>query len=688
MPTPPPAPSGAGSARIRATRGALTVFLAALAVRAVYLFQIHGTPLTDLLLIDSDTYHRFAGLILSGRFHGEEVYSMNLLYPYFLAAVMKLTGGGNGPVLAAQAVLGSLTAALVFLLAGRVFGRIAAWTAGLAAAVYAPSVFYTGALLTPVLINLLSTAALLLLILYRDLRRARLLVPAGLALGLASLGRGNSLLLVPLSLWFFATVSGSRRRAVARWALFTAAALLLPAAMTVRNALVEGRFVPLSANYAAFYIGHNDRATGLYALPDFAATAAYEGEVTGAVKAVSAELGRPVTLAEASAVLFRKGVSWAVDHPGRELRLTARKFYYFWNRTESPTNLNFYFARDYSGLLRFLVLGFGTVAPLGLVGMYLSRRRWREHLILYLYGSVYLLTALLFYVSAEYRLPVLPVLLVFAASIPAALARDFRARRRPGVRLGGGRGPRPAGITGGEAAVAGLLLAGLLVFCNTRDRLMTLQSVKRVDYYNFGVLYKERGDDRAAEAMLRRSLDIDPRFPPAYEALAAIEATRGNDAEARRLAELGRSFARGGRESRPPAPMSGADRDRIAAERLYFDRRYAEALTAFESLRIRYQAEGNRAQAVSMTNNIGLCRYKLGDLGTAESVFRELIAEEPGYVRAYTNLGLVLEASGRPGDAASAYRQALAVEPGNRKARRALDRLAAGGGMADKPGSP
>ena len=44
-------------------------------------------------------------------------------------------------------------------------------------------------------------------------------------------------------------------------------------------------------------------------------------------------------------------------NPVGELRLAARKFYYFWNRTESPTNLSFDFAREFSGLLRAPISG-------------------------------------------------------------------------------------------------------------------------------------------------------------------------------------------------------------------------------------------------------------------------------------------------------------------------------------------
>ena len=117
----------------------------ALAVRLAYVLQIRGTPLTDVLLIDSATYQRFARLILASRFHGEEVYSMNPLYPYFVAGIQRLAGDGVVPVLLVQAALGALAAALIFELGRRLFDCSTAWIAGLVAALYAPYVFYAGA---------------------------------------------------------------------------------------------------------------------------------------------------------------------------------------------------------------------------------------------------------------------------------------------------------------------------------------------------------------------------------------------------------------------------------------------------------------------------------------------------------------------------------------------------------------
>jgi 4-amino-4-deoxy-L-arabinose transferase-like glycosyltransferase len=245
----------------------------ALAVRLAYVLQIRGTPLTDVLLIDSATYQRFARLILAGQFRGEEVYSMNPLYPYFVAGVQRFVGDSVMPVLLIQAVLGALAAALIFELGRRSFDRGTAWIAGVVAALYAPYVFYAGALLTPALIETLTLVSLVLLAAWRTSRRAGWLLGAGLSIGLAALGRGNGFLMVAFAPFFFRVECKSWRAALRPWAILAAPALLLAGLATARNVAVEGRMVPISANYAAFYLGHYPKATGLYAMPDFVESA-------------------------------------------------------------------------------------------------------------------------------------------------------------------------------------------------------------------------------------------------------------------------------------------------------------------------------------------------------------------------------------------------------------------------------
>lgn len=659
--------------------GPFAVFLLALALRIAYLLQIRHTPVADLLLIDSDTYHRFAGLILRGEFHGESVYSMNVLYPWFLAGIYRVFGESPDAVRWIQAGLGALNAAMVFVLTTRWFSRPAAWLAGLLAAIYPPSIFYAGALLTPVLIETFCLGVLLALAAWTARRPLRWLVVAGICLGFASLGRGNSILLVPLSLIFFRAAAGRWRHALRPWGAFAAAALSLLALASARNYVVERQFVPVSANYAAFYIGHHPRATGLYVMPEFVDTAAFEGEVLGTREAISRKVGSELTLAESSRWLFREGLRYAATHPAEELRLTLRKLHYLGNRTESPTNLNFHLAADFSPLLRLIPLQFGILVSFGVLGMALSWTRRKDLLLAYLYLSVYVITAVLFFVSAEYRMPMVPVLLAFSGHAAVTVARPAReavrawgADRRERAR--GTRGPVPRRRAHLRPLVlAGLLLPPLLIVTSVRDELLARQSLKRVDYYNLGTLYKQRGDLTGAASMLQRSLSIDPDFVLALRSLAEVEQRRGNTSEA--IAHARRADA-----LVPPAavlPPRGLDAERVAAEAMFQRGEYGAAAERFASLGAAYAAAGDGGASISMHNNAGLCRYRMGDHAEAERIFRDVIARDPAYVRGHTNLGLVLEATGRAEEAVVAYEQALAAEPGNRKAREALNRLRA-----------
>ena len=90
----------------------------------------------------------------------------------------------------------------------------------------------------------------------------------------------------------------------------------------------------------------------------------------------------------------------------------------FWNGVEAQNNLSLYLARDFVPLLRWCVLGWGLVAPLAVVGWATSRRSS----LLDLYLASYLAACLLFFTSSEYRLPVVPVILLYAASWIANVA--------------------------------------------------------------------------------------------------------------------------------------------------------------------------------------------------------------------------------------------------------------------------
>jgi Tfp pilus assembly protein PilF len=328
-----------------------------------------------------------------------------------------------------------------------------------------------------------------------------------------------------------------------------------------------------------------------------------------------------------------------------------------------------------------LVIGFGTVGPLGLLGMWLARDQWRRHLPLYLYALTGLATALLFFVSAEYRLPVVPVFMIFAAHAAVTLGRSVLPARPRGGAARRRRGKSPRSASPWVHAL--LLLPPLLVACNVRTPRLAFQSLKRVDYLNYGNLYSMRGDLNRAKAMFEHSLAIDPSYALAYEALAGLYAQAGDNAAALRAAEQARRFRPAGTPGSSAGPSQAFGDSLLDVVRAFEQKRYSEALEGFERLRRRAETGGDSAAVLSLLNNIGLCHYRMRDLKRAEAVFREILARDPRYLRAHTNLARVLASEGRAGEAIAELERARALAPADPHIARDLMRLRGGSLSSD-----
>ena len=131
----------------------------------------------------------------------------------------------------------------------------------------------------------------------------------------------------------------------------------------------------------------------------------------------------------------RPGLDYIRDHPGDWLALEGRKFRLFWNRAEIVDTESQESHEDDSPVLRWLasVAHFGVLAPLSCAGVLLTWRDWRRLWLFYALIVVYLLSVMAFYVLARYRLPVVPLLIVFAAAAVArssSLVTDWRTVRR------------------------------------------------------------------------------------------------------------------------------------------------------------------------------------------------------------------------------------------------------------------
>ena len=596
---------GVGPVQLRREEAILwAILIAALGVRLAYLYQAVDTPLFDVLLLDSEFYDRRARAIVAGDWLGDRPFFMNPFYPYFLAAIYALLGAEYWWVGLVQAALGTGSCYLIYALGRKLWcAQIGLLAAGLAA-IYQPYVFYDGALLTAAPITFLNLAALNCLAHAQG--AVRWLLAAGLLLGLSATARPMVLLFVAAVAGWFVAQGG--RRGWRQWGLVVAGCGLVVGAVACRNYLVGGEWLLTTSSAGMnFYVGNHPEANGIYAQVDFLPSAEPDLEREAFIREAEIRTGQELTPAEASSYWLVAGLRFAVENPRAYLALQGRKLYMFWNRVEAQNNLSLYLARDFVPLLRWFVLGWGLVAPLALAGWVTSRRST----LLDLYLASYLAACLLFFTSSEYRLPVVPVILLYAAcwiANAAAWATDGARRRLMG---------------------SCLLVALVALPINYRDAGAERLTRKRVDYYNFGALYQRRGAWASAENMFRKALLIDPSFAPAASGLAAVLAQQeGGDSDIQR----------------------GLDR--------FGAGEYEAAIAAF-----------SRAQpSPGLYNNLGLCYYRLGQWSEAAAYFHQALALDASYARAHFNLGLVHAKQGDDQASADAFARALALNPSHGQA--------------------
>lgn len=190
-------------------------------------------------------------------------------YPYFLAAVDLLDGHAtpSGPAVhparLSQAVLGTVTVALVGLVALEAFGATTALIALALAAFYPVLIGLSATLVAENLLTALILASIWTALRARRARRRyRWISATGALVGLAALTHENGLLvLIPLIAAVWTTRPRFSRRALAAPAALIAAAALTITPWIVRNAVELHRFIPVSDESGITLVGTYNAAS-------------------------------------------------------------------------------------------------------------------------------------------------------------------------------------------------------------------------------------------------------------------------------------------------------------------------------------------------------------------------------------------------------------------------------------------
>ncbi len=495
----------------------LFLLLAGAAVHLLYFGEARQSPFFENPVLDEAIHFEWASTIASGgKWMEGEPYFRAPLYPLLLGYLFQV--GGVGFVLPAlvQILLTMWNPILLYLLTRELFNRSIAAAAALALLAYGMIYYFDLSLL---IVSILLPLDLLLLYLLARAARSGVNGPAwpaaGMVLGLSAIARPNILifaLTVPIWMLLLPRRSGANLRG--RMLPFIIG-LLLPVTPVFLHNLAAGEPVLIAWQGGTnFYIGNNQESDGMTAIaPGTEGT--WWGGFHDLIRQAERAEGRPLKRMEVSRYWFRQAARFIAGQPGDAARLFLKKIYLLIGDFEVSNNQGIYFLRQFSPTLRWGTLfSFGLLFPLAVAGMMITS--WnRERTLLALFLATYAGSIVLFFVTARYRMPLVPILIIFAAV----------ALHRFAAMIGQRRSSRRALIP-----LAGLLLAAII----SNSNLYGLDREKFTQgYYNLGVVYLTNHQYGEAAPWFEKALVEEPEYRNARYNLALCHSYSGRLEEAR-----------------------------------------------------------------------------------------------------------------------------------------------------------
>ena len=515
---------------------------AAVAIRFFYLRSFWADhPFSQKLISDARIFDDWAWRVASGDWLGPaEVFALPPLYPYLMGVVYTVVGHAPKVIAALQAAAGCATAVLIYRLGARHFGAGAGLIAGLLFAGYGPQMFFEGMLLGTSWAVFLCVLGLTSIDAGNADRRGWYCGAAGLVFGLAVLMRPNALPAIPLVMFGAWWVHHREKpmRIAARLGGWFLGGLALPLLLCgLRNGLVADDWVLITAHGGInFYMGNHADAPGWFSAPagvDAQITpAGAQGNLEGPRRVAEAALGRALKASEVSAFWFDKGLAFWLSDPWGALAVTWRKARLFALGYEVPLNYNFYYQRKFSGFLRFPLAELWVLLPLALVGLAVHIRHFDRHAVLYLWLVGYAAGVVAFHVSSRYRMPAIPIVMVFAGMGIWTLIAWIQARRWRSLCIGaaalvllwtGYRVALDAQLAKNNWGMDPFNLGTAYLWQNENERALSLleeaEHYGQGDaslYYNLGLAYTRAEKADAAQNAYRQALLQDPDLIRAY----------------------------------------------------------------------------------------------------------------------------------------------------------------------------
>ena len=389
------------------------IFIFALTIRLAYLHEIRSTAFFDNLkqLRDSRYYDQEASRVASGELLGETAYFLGPLYGHVLGAFYAVWERSFPAVKVFQCILGAGSCVLLYHIGRRVFDDRVGILAASILSLYGLHIYYHGLVLPTTLVLFVNLLFLLAIIPRGPTLSWRRCVIAGGLIGMAAMAKSNALLLLPAvgaAIWLCYGQQSRRRRAALALSVVAGGALPL-APLVLRNYLVTDEFILITTSTGINLLkGNGPAADGAHSpLP--------AGPRYGLAYYMSGRQIDAHPAMQESREMTRLAWQHIVDHPWNALQLFGKKLRLFFNATELGIRDQFHFGQRESRLLRVMPGLFGLIAPIGITGMVMGWSRRRRAGMIYATLFAQVVSFVLVFVLARYRIVAVACLILFAS---------------------------------------------------------------------------------------------------------------------------------------------------------------------------------------------------------------------------------------------------------------------------------
>ncbi len=404
----------------------LSVLLLAFCFRAFVLFQAPAPQRFEKYLI-------LGQQLLESALIAERPFSYSPIYCYFIAFSKAIFGNFTNAILFVQILIGAFSCLFLFLIAYRLCGTKGAWVCFAMSCCYHSFVLYEITFLSDFLGLFLSVFIVWSIYWIWDKKSITYWIIPGILIGFAILQRTNYLLLAALILPLAYFQQRSLSLFIKKAALFISCSLIILFPIILQNMWLIGEpGITVSNPGYIFYSSNNYKNVGvLYHPPHVLLQREYvadknrrsgkeasrynepfQGDAELSQEISSIITGKKMNLQQSSQFYLEYAWHYISQYPREAFVLLLQKFWFIFHGYESHDVISVIM---HAPLVKILTpFAYWWIAPLGILGFFLSLQEWRKWVPLYLVLIHQVVFMMIFYVVSRFRLPVEGMMILFA----------------------------------------------------------------------------------------------------------------------------------------------------------------------------------------------------------------------------------------------------------------------------------